>query len=69
MNTFSREGDLVRNQFVQDGRLNMVMILKGFIRTYTEIYSPDTDRFKEKDGRELFLLYMRRSSMILGITI
>ena len=59
MNAFSREGDLARNQFVQDGKLNMVMILKGFIRTYTEIYGPVTDRFKEKDGRELFLLYLK----------
>ena len=54
-----QKGDLARNQFVQDGKLNMVMILKGFIRTYTEIYGPVTDRFKEKDGRELFLLYLK----------
>jgi hypothetical protein len=58
-NVFSREGDLARNQFVQDKKLNMRLILKRFIETYTEIYGPLTDKFKEKDGRELFLLYLK----------
>jgi hypothetical protein len=58
-NVFSREGDLARNQFVQDKKLNMRLILKRFIETYTEICGPLTDKFKEKDGRELFLLYLK----------
>ena len=58
-NVFSREGDLARNQFVQDKKLNMRLILKKFIETYTEIYGPLTDKFQEKDGRELFLLYLK----------
>ena len=58
-NAFFREGDLAGNQFVQDGKLNMRLILERFIQTYTEICGPLTDRFKEKDGRELFLLYLK----------
>ena len=56
---FNRMGDLDRNHFVENGRLNMRRILDRFIVTYTEICGPLEDRFKEKDGRELFLLYLR----------
>ena len=58
-NVFSREGELARNQFVTDGKLNMRMILERFRDTYTEVCGPLVDRFKEKDGRELFLLYLK----------
>ena len=58
-NVFSRAGDLAKNQFVTGGRLNMRLILQHFIETYTEIYGPLEERFKEKDGREQFLLYLK----------
>ncbi len=58
-NVFSREGGLARNQFVTDGKLNMRLILERFRDTYTEVCGPLVDRFKEKDGRELFLLYLK----------
>ena len=58
-NVFSREGELAKNQFVKDSKLDMCLILKRFIDTYTEICGPLVDRFKEKDGRELFLLYLK----------
>ena len=58
-NAFNRAGDFARNQFVTDGRLNMRLILERFIETYTQICGPLTERFKEKDGRELFLLYLK----------
>ena len=58
-NVFSREGELAKNQFVTDGKLNMRLILERFKDTYTEICGPLADRFKEKDGRELFLLYLK----------
>ena len=58
-NVFSREGELARNQFVTDGKLNMRLILERFIATYTQVCGPLTDRFKEKDGREQFLLYLK----------
>ncbi len=58
-NVFSKEGSLAKNHFVTDGRLNMRLILEHFIDTYTQIYGPLKDKFHEKDGRELFLLYLR----------
>jgi hypothetical protein len=30
-----------------------------FIKTYTEVCGPLVDKFREKDGRELFLLYLK----------
>jgi len=58
-NIFSREGELAKNIFIEDGRLNMRLIMEHFIQTYTEIYGPLMERFKEKDGREQFLLYLK----------
>ena len=58
-NVFSREGELAKNQFVSDGKLNMRLILERFSETYTQIFGPLQDRFKEKDGREQFLLYLK----------
>ena len=58
-NVFYREGDLAKNIFVEDGKLNVRLILSRFIDTYHQVYGPLTERFKEKDGRELFLLYLK----------
>ena len=58
-NDFSKAGELARNQFVIDGKLNMRLILERFIITYTEVCGPLIDKFKEKDGREQFLLYLK----------
>ena len=58
-NVFSKEGALAKNRFVVDGRLNMPMILEGFINTYHEIYGSLKEKFKETDGREQFLLYLK----------
>ena len=58
-NVFAKAGDLSKNQFVTDGKLNMRLILQRFIETYTEVFGPLKDRFKEKDGREQFLLYLK----------
>lgn len=37
----------------------MRLILEKFIETYKQVFGPLEDRFKEKDGRELFLLYLK----------
>ncbi len=50
-NVFVREGDLARNQFLADGKLNMRLVLERFTETYTEIFGPLKDAFKEKDGK------------------
>jgi len=58
-NVFSRAGDLAKSMFVTDGKLNMRLILERFAETYIEIFGPLEERFKEKDGREQFLLYLK----------
>ena len=58
-NAFYSEGSLEKNMFVSNGILNIPLVMERFIRTYTEIYGPLEDRFSEKDGRELFLLYLK----------
>lgn len=56
---FFREGDLAKNIFITNGKLNIRLILEHFIQTYHQIYGPLEEKFKEKDGRELFLLYIK----------
>jgi hypothetical protein len=58
-NIFAREGELAKNIFLKDGKLNMRLIMERFIVTYTQVCGPLTDGFKEKDGREQFLLYLK----------
>ena len=58
-NVFSREGGLARNIFIEDGRLNMRLIMERFIKAYNEITGSLKERFREKDGREKFLLYLK----------
>ena len=58
-NVFSREGGLARSLFVRDGRLDMHLVLERFIDTYHQVFGPLKERFREKDGRELFLLYLK----------
>lgn len=58
-NVFYNNGELEKKLFIQDGKLNMTAVLNGFIRTYNQVFGSLEDRFKEKDGRELFLLYLK----------
>ena len=53
------EGVNDKNQFIRDGQLNMEKILEKFIRHFNDIYGSQPDKFKEEDGRKLFLLYLR----------
>lgn len=49
----------IRNQFLQDGHLNMDMVMTKFMRHFTDVYADSTDVFKEENGRRLFLLYLK----------
>ena len=53
------EGVNDKNQFIQCNQLNMEKILEKFIRHFNDIYGSQPDKFKEEDGRKLFLLYLR----------
>ncbi|MBP1591220.1 MAG: 9-O-acetyl-N-acetylneuraminate esterase, partial [Oscillospiraceae bacterium] len=58
-NVFFNNGAREKNLFVKDGKLNMTAVLEGFIRTFTEVFGKPEERFKEKDGRALFLMYLK----------
>lgn len=53
------EGEADKNQFIQNGRLDMKKILEKFVVHFNDIYGDKPDKFKEDDGRKLFLLYLR----------
>lgn len=53
------EGCLAKNIFIENGKLNMRLVIDHFIKTYTQIFGPLEEKFKEKDGREQFLLFLK----------
>ena len=53
------EGEADKNQFIQNDQLDMEKILEKFMIHFNDIYGDKSDKFKEDDGRKLFLLYLR----------
>ena len=53
------EGVNDKSQFIAGNQLNMERILEKFILHFNDIYGSQPDKFKEDDGRKLFLLYLR----------
>ena len=48
-----------KNQFIEDGRLNMRLVLEKFVRHFDDLYGDQGQIFYEEDGRRYFLLYLR----------
>ncbi len=48
-----------KNQFIQDGRLNMELIMEKFVTHFNDLYGDQNQTFLEEDGRRYFLLYLR----------
>jgi hypothetical protein len=48
-----------KNQFVENGRLNMERVLEKFVVDFDFVYGSKDDKFKEEVGRRLFLLYLK----------
>lgn len=53
------EGANDKNQFITGNQLDMEKVLEKFILHFNDIYGNQPDKFKEEDGRKLFLLYLR----------
>lgn len=53
------EGEADKNKFIQNGQLDMEKILEKFVIHFNDIYGDKPDKFREDDGRKLFLLYLR----------
>lgn len=58
-NLIFAEGVNDKSQFIIGNQLNMELILEKFILHFNDIYGSQPDKFKEDDGRKLFLLYLR----------
>jgi hypothetical protein len=54
-----KAGAQMKSQFIENGQLNMERILEKFTQYFNDIYGNQPDKFKEDDGRKLFLLYLR----------
>lgn len=52
-------GQVNKNQFVQNERLNMERVLEKFVEYFTDIYSDNDEKFVETYGRKFFLLYLK----------
>jgi hypothetical protein len=52
-------GSADKNQFIQNGVLNMDLILERFVVHWNELYSLDDEKFLEDNGRKFFLLYLK----------
>ncbi|HBA49307.1 MAG TPA: 9-O-acetyl-N-acetylneuraminate esterase [Lachnospiraceae bacterium] len=54
-----QHGDRDKNQFIQNGRLDMERVLAKFVEYFHEIYGDNDEKFVEKYGRKFFLLYLK----------
>ncbi len=52
-------GSLMKNRFIGDGKLNMELILAKFVEHFHDVYSDKDEAFVEKQGRKLFLMYLK----------
>lgn len=50
---------LDKNQFVQNGRLDMKLVLEKFVLYFNDLYGDKSERFLEAEGRRYFLLFLR----------
>lgn len=48
-----------RNQYIQNGRLDMKLVLEKFVEHFDSIYGDQREEFDEEEGRRRFLLYLR----------
>lgn len=57
--TLGQEAVIERNQYIIDGMLQMRMVMEKFYQHFTEIYGDSDQKFIEKQGRKIFLLYLK----------
>lgn len=54
-----KEGNIDKNQFVQNGVLDMDQVLKKFMVHWNDLYHSADEKFIEENGRKFFLLYLK----------
>ena len=58
-NRLFREGQIDKNQFIENSELKMDKILEKFADHFNDIYKKSTEKFREEEGRRFFMLYIR----------
>ncbi|MCM1543572.1 MAG: AAA-like domain-containing protein [Blautia sp.] len=58
-NRHERESLPDKNQFIADGLLDMDLVMEKFYEYYMELYSNEDEKFLERQGRKIFLMYLR----------
>jgi hypothetical protein len=48
-----------KNQFVDNGHLNMKLVLEKFVETFDYIYGSENEKFIEEAGRKYFMLFLK----------
>jgi hypothetical protein len=48
-----------KNQFVDNGHLNMKLVLEKFVETFDYIYGDANEKFLEEEGRKYFMLFLK----------
>ena len=48
-----------KNQFINNGHLNMKLILEKFVIHFNDLYGDMEQNFYEEEGRRYFLLYLK----------
>lgn len=54
-----RCGERDKNQFIQNGRLDMELVLEKFVEYFHDVYGENDEKFVESYGRKFFLLYLK----------
>lgn len=52
-------GAMEKNQFIQNGILDMELVMRKFMVHWNELYSSSDEKFIEDNGRKFFLLYLK----------
>ena len=55
----SKAGGREREEFIQNGRLDMETLLARYVRVFDDIYGSRPEPFDEAEGRRRFLLFLR----------
>ena len=55
----AKAGASEREEFIQNGRLNMEKLLKRYVTVFEDVYQNKAERFDEAEGRRRFLLFIR----------
>lgn len=48
-----------KNQFINQGRLDMDLVMSKFVKFYGDVFNENDERFNENHGREIFLMYLK----------